>query len=35
MRDVITGRKLKANPLNKSKLDLFELEEYMLGEEDE
>jgi len=33
-RDVITGKKL-VNPLNKTKLSIWELDEIMLGEDDE
>ena len=34
-KDVITGRKLKLNPLNKTKLDYGELDEYFTPAEEE
>jgi len=34
LRDSITGRRRRVNPLNKKKPGLFELDEYMLGGEE-
>lgn len=33
--DPLTGKKAPVNPLNKEKLSQFELDEYMMEEEDE
>lgn len=35
MKDIITGKEIKMNPLNKSKLELYELDNYMLEEDEE